>query len=140
MANLENLANREATQFKRGDPRTKAAARKSAEVRANKRQCKDLAKMILEQAAPMNPAQKKQMAKLLGITKDEVTIALVSIFQQGQKAMKGDLAALTFLRDTAGEKPKDNVDVSATVAAGDFVLEIGDEEDAEDQTEPADDQ
>lgn len=141
MANLDNFANHEATQFKKGDPRTKEAARRSAEVRAKKRECKELAKMILSQAAPMSTAQKKQMAKLFGISKEEVTIALVAIFQQGQKAMKGDLSALTFLRDTAGEKPKENVDVNAAIASGDFVLEIGgDDDDSDDQTEPEDDQ
>lgn len=69
--------------------------------------------------------------KNLGINPKQFDMQASAVLKQIEKATKGDLQALIFLRDTAGEKPVDKVDMTQTVS-GDFVLQIGGDDDAAD--------
>ena len=40
---------------------------------------------------------------------DEITIGTIATFAQAQKAIKGDLPSLVYLRDTSGQKPVENI-------------------------------
>ena len=46
----------------------------------------------------------------------KLTVSEISVLKVAKKAMKGDIAALQFLRDTAGEKPIEKVEVAADVS------------------------
>ena len=45
-----------------------------------------------------------------------LTVQQMSLIAQAQKAIKGDAQALAFLRDTAGEKPVERVEVNADIS------------------------
>ena len=45
-----------------------------------------------------------------------LTVSEISVLKVAKKAMRGDIAALQFLRDTAGEKPVEKVEVAADVS------------------------
>lgn len=45
-----------------------------------------------------------------------LTVGQAAVLAVAKKAKRGDVAALQFLRDTAGEKPVEKVEVSADVA------------------------
>ena len=100
----------------------------SGEARRKKKAMREMAGMVL--AAPV-PASKAKLSELIkmGFEADDVNVQLLSLLAVGKNAAKGDIAALTFLRDTAGEKPTGKVDVNQTVT-GNFVLEIVGEDDA----------
>lgn len=105
----------------------------SAKARQKKKAMRDAAEMILSlPAAP--PKQYEKMLDDLGVDLNEVDVQFLSLFAVAAKAMKGDSVALTFLRDTAGEKPVDKANLTHEMA-GDFVLEIvEDDQDAENKT------
>ena len=47
----------------------------------------------------------------------KLTVSEISILKVAKKAMRGDIAAIQFLRDTAGEKPVEQIEVSADIGA-----------------------
>lgn len=105
----------------RGKPFTKGEAQReiarkgaaaSNKVQREKRNCKQLASLILSAPAPVNEKQREELAKLLGVDAEEISINLVSTYAQAQKAAKGDLHALMYLRDTAGERPTERVEMN----------------------------
>lgn len=77
----------------------------SHEARRRKRTMRDLITQILQTPAPLDEKTRDKMCAMLGISSDELTFEMVSLFAQAQKAMKGDLPALVFMRDTIGEAP-----------------------------------
>lgn len=112
MPNPENLKNGVKTQFKRGDDAARRAGEKGNRSQKVQRDCRALAKMILESGAPISAKQKKAIADLLGLTVEEVTVNVAGTFAQAKRAIKGDRYAMEYLRDTAGEKPTENVAIS----------------------------
>ena len=99
--------------FKANDPRTKAAqskgGKKSAETKKFRR---DVQKLL--DAAPFKSKTFEQLKKLLGDNND-ITIRYCIIASMAEKAAKGDVQASIFLRDTAGEKPKEEIEHSGGV-------------------------
>lgn len=54
----------------------------------------------------------KNFAELKG---KNITVEQATLIAQIQKALKGDTAALAFLRDTSGQKPEDKMNFSGAV-------------------------
>ena len=90
----------------------KAGAVKSAETRRRKRAMKDsldlLLNMPLKSGKQCDVETVKNFAALKG---KNITVEQAMLIAQIQKALKGDTQALTFLRDTSGQKPEDNLNV-----------------------------
>ena len=103
--------------FKTGEERAREAGKRGARKRKIKRDCQSIAQMVLAAGAPLDEAAKEKIADLLGLTVEEVTINVVGTFAQAKKAAAGDLSALCYLRDTAGEKPLERVAVASTDSA-----------------------
>lgn len=103
----------EANKFKKGDPRSRKAAsnggKKSGEVRKFKRDVKRLL-----DAAPLKNKTFDALKEMVGEEKD-ITTRLCIIASMIDRAGKGDVQAATFLRDTAGEKPKEEIEHSGGV-------------------------
>lgn len=90
----------------------KAAARK----RRERKELREIAKIVL--SAPLDEGE---LDDIEGMTVEEypdhnITVAEASMFRIAKKALRGDIAALAFLRDTAGERPAEQVEVSTDVA------------------------
>lgn len=130
MANEQNLK-----PYKKGELSSEEAKRrgsKGGKAKAKKererKSMQELAKMILslpmrneslDDVEAFNELKKKvekEDGTLAEVAKN-MTVAQAALFAQANKAIKGDAHALTFLRDTAGEKPIEKVEVSGDIQA-----------------------
>lgn len=91
-------------------------AAKSTETRRRKRQMKDaletLMSMPLKSATEADLEQIRSMQELKGAN---ITVGEAIALAQVQKALKGDTTAAQFIRDTSGQKPKDEIDLTGAV-------------------------
>lgn len=101
----------------------KAAASKAGKAAAKKRrekkQMQEIAKIVLHMPFEGTDAQ---LDDLEGLSFEDypdrkLTVSEISILKVAKKAMRGDIAAIQFLRDTAGEKPLEQIEVSADIGA-----------------------
>ena len=93
----------------------KAAAKKLRE----KKQMQEIAKIVLHMPFEGTDAQ---LDDLEGLSFEDypdrkLTVSEISVLKVAKKAMRGDIAAIQFLRDTAGEKPVEQIEVSADIGA-----------------------
>ena len=135
MANEENLR----------PPRTKKEARKrganggkaSGKARREKRAMQELAKIILNTPVEGKPEELDDIEAMCfeDFPDKHLTVGERSLFAVAKKAQKGDIQAITFLRDTAGEKPVEKLEVSGDVekAAADIRAMIAAEKEKGDE-------
>lgn len=112
MANEQNLVqnNPNFTREQVEEIRRKGGQR-SAEVKKKKAALRDVTAIVLGSPAPMSETAIKKLAKQFGVPEKDITVQFIATLEQGKRAMKGDRAALEYLRDTAGERPKDSVEM-----------------------------
>ena len=82
------------------------------------RELQEIAKTVLHMPFEGTDAE---LDELEGMSFEEypdrrLTVSEISVLKVAKKAMRGDIAALQFLRDTAGEKPVEKVEVAADVS------------------------
>lgn len=113
MANNENLKNGIATQFKSGEQAAKSGAKGGKASGATKRRRKAMKDIVL--ALGKQDAPPKILAKLIqeGILAAGETCTMDEALMLAQygKALAGNTRAAEFVRDTGGQKPKDEVEV-----------------------------
>ena len=113
MANAENLKKGKATQFKSGKDAVengRKAGVASGASRRRKRAMRQAAAMLLNTQIPMNErgpfmGTMKTLLKTFGYTPDDATYQDALLAGIMLEAMKGDVRAAEFIRDTAGESP-----------------------------------
>lgn len=113
MANAENLKKGKATQFKSGKDAVengRKAGVASGASRRRKRAMRQAAAMLLNTQIPMNErgpfmGTVKTLLKTFGHTPDDATYQDALLAGIMLEAMKGDVRAAEFIRDTAGESP-----------------------------------
>lgn len=113
MANAENLKRGKATQFKSGEDAAengKKGGTASGASRRRKRAMRQAAAMLLNTQIPMNErgpfmGTVKTLLKTFGYTPDDATYQDALLAGIMLEAMKGDVRAAEFIRDTAGESP-----------------------------------
>lgn len=84
----------------------------SGEARREKKAMKDQINLLL--SLPLKDKKAIKQLQSLGIDTDNIDnqMALViSMWQQALKGGKGAVSAATFLRDTVGERPKEEIEV-----------------------------
>lgn len=118
MANEQNLIKptRDRTAKQRRESARKAG-KASAAKRRERKAMREMVRIVLDM-----PAGKGKLADIEALSMDEtleanLTVGQKAVLAVARKAVEGDVVALTFLRDTAGEKPADKVEVSGEVAA-----------------------
>lgn len=82
----------------------------SGEARREKKAMKDQIKLLL--SLPLKDEKAIEKLQALGIDTDNIDnqmAMVIAMWQQTLKGGKGSVAAATFLRDTAGEKPIEEV-------------------------------
>ena len=109
MANEQNLRPAE---YKLTLEEQKKGGIKSGEARRAKKGMQNIARWLLEM--PLNkdgktPEDIKSFSELAGVN---LTVEQAILIKQLQKAMKGDIQSATFVRDTSGQKPKENIGVT----------------------------
>lgn len=105
MPNPENLEKGKDTQFQTGEEQAKTAREggiASGEARRKKRDIRLALEMLLE----------KEFKDRSGNT---ITGAEAIAVKQFEKAMKGDTKAFEVVRDTAGQKPTDKIEMKTDV-------------------------
>ena len=87
-----------------------AAGKKSGEARRMKKTFRNIAKSILDLQAPEEVATKVKKF-FPGLPENEIDNRAAMICAQLARALEGDSKAFEVIRDTAGEKPTDRIEL-----------------------------
>jgi putative uncharacterized protein gbs1119 len=79
----------------------------SGKIRREKKQMKEIVNDLFSK--PVTNQKIIDKLKTLGYKDDEITNQIAITSSAFFKALKGDIKAMEFLRDTAGQKPKDEI-------------------------------
>ena len=82
---------------------------KSAEVRREKKKMKDALKSLLK--LPIKNGSLKDELKELGFEDEEMNNQLALLVSAYNRGLQGDIKAIEFIRDTIGEKPKEEIEL-----------------------------
>lgn len=91
----------------------KIAARggvKSGEARREKKRMKECINLLLN--LDVKNSKARETLKALGISEEDMTNEMAMMASVMNKAMKGDIQAVNFLRDTSGQMPANTINVS----------------------------
>ena len=116
MANEQNLLNGKATQFKTGEKQVEIArkgGKASGEAKRRKKEMRERLELLL--SMPINNGKGVDVDKIksfAAIKGKNITVEDAILIAITQKAMKGDISAGAFIRDTVGEKPTENKNVT----------------------------
>lgn len=115
MANEKNL--RPARTKKEARQRGANGGKASGKARRERKAMQELAKIILNTPVEGKPEELDDIEAMCfeDFPDKHLTVGERSLFAVAKKAQKGDIQALTFLRDTAGEKPVEKLEVSGDV-------------------------
>lgn len=117
MANERNLLRpkRDRTAEQRRESARKAG-KASAKARRERKAMSEIARIVLDM-----PLEAGDLKEIEGLSFEDypdanLTLGQAAVLAVAKKAKRGDVQALMFLRDTAGEKPVEKVEVSGDVA------------------------
>ena len=103
--NLRTLSPEEAR--KQGSKGGKA----SAKARRERKEMRDTFRNILDM--PLKPGELEEITTFQGANKLNVTVGEAIALVMASKAVKGDVKAAEFVRDTSGQRPTSRVQVTA---------------------------
>lgn len=89
---------------------SKRAGKRSGEVRRQRKLLKDLFKSLL--ATPIPQKELKEKIKEMGLSDEEKNYNTLLGMTTLNEALKGNMKAVEFIRDTIGEKPKEEITVN----------------------------
>ena len=119
MANNANLEKGKATQFKAGEEQAKIASKGGKASAAKRREKKTmeqslqiLLNLAVSDSTLTDPEDNDTFNKVKG---KNLTVQDKMLVEVIKKALKGDLKAIEFLRDTSGQKPVDKKNVKQDV-------------------------
>lgn len=119
MANNANLEKGKATQFKAGEEQAKIASKGGKASAAKRREKKTmeqslqiLLNLAVSDSTLTDPEDNDTFNKVKG---KNLTVQDKMLVEVIKKALKGDLKAIEFLRDTSGQKPIDKKNVKQDV-------------------------
>ena len=113
MANPENLIpNDQRTPSERRANASKAG-KASGEARRRRKNMQERCKFVL--GMPLKNGAVDEIMAFEEVKGANVTVEQAAVMAVANKAIRGDHAALAFLRDTAGEKPVEKVEVNSGV-------------------------
>lgn len=111
----QSLANLEKGKIKKGQlspeearRRGSMGAKKSTESKRQKKTMQELAQIMLRHRAPES-LKRKIKEFMPEMPAEDIDLCAAMLHMQIGNALKGDLKALEFLRDTSGEKPVDRI-------------------------------
>lgn len=107
LANEENLKPFGSGQLSESEEREMRSrgGKKSGETRRRKKTMKETAKMMLDMEIPAAGKELKAKLKAMGILEEDFTYQSAIMVGILNQAMKGNVKAAAFLRDTIGENP-----------------------------------
>lgn len=94
--------------------RAKKGGIASGEARRRKKTMRETLEAVLAmQVGDGKSTDIESITKFAQLKGKNITVQEAMIIAQAQKALKGDLQALQFIRDTMGQKPTDNMNLVA---------------------------
>lgn len=116
MANEQNLLKKEDRTPKQRRESARKAGKASGKARRERKAMQEIARIVLDM-----PLESGDLKDIEGLTFEDypdanLTLGQAAVLAVAKKAKRGDVQALQFLRDTAGEKPVEKVEVSGDVA------------------------
>lgn len=116
MANEQNLIPFTELTEKEQRELARKGGKASGKARREKKSMRESLEVILGMALKPGKAQDvEQIKNFAEIKGKNITVEQAMLIAQVQKALKGDTQALAFLRDTSGQKPDDNVNLTGAV-------------------------
>ena len=100
--------------------RGRAGGIASAESRRRKRDMRELFNDIL--SMPIAPGELADVQTIADVKGKNITVAEAIGFRIAQKAVGGDVRAAEFIRDTAGQKPAQGVQLTGSTEAASAAL------------------
>lgn len=98
---------------------TSKGGKASGEARRRKRDFKEIAQHILTMTVKNgSQADLEAIQSIADLKGQNITVADAIMIAITQNAMKGDIQSANYIRDITGQKPKDEVAVTATVNEG----------------------
>ena len=85
----------------------------SGETRKKKKLFKEQIELLL--SLPLKDKKTIKQLESLGVDADNIDNQMAMVISMWMKALKGDVNAFNTLRDTAGEKPQENINLSGNV-------------------------
>lgn len=112
MANKQNLLRpkRDQTAEERRES-ARRAGKASAEARRRKRDMRETFRDLLDM--PLKEGDLDEVTALAGANRKNVTVGEAIALIMANKAIKGDVRAAEFVRDTSGQRPTSSVQVTA---------------------------
>lgn len=88
----------------------------SGEAKRRKKSMRESLDILLSmQMKPGRSADIESIRDFANLKGKNITVEQAMLIAQIQKALKGDTQALSFLRDTSGQKPDDNVNLNGAI-------------------------
>ena len=110
MANEQNLIPANKRSLKEVRENASKGGIKSGEVRRQKKNMQEIAKYILSMSIQKGESYNiEQIQSLAELNGKNVSVDEAIIIKQVEKALKGDINSATFVRDTAGQKPIEQI-------------------------------
>lgn len=109
---------------------------KSAEVRKQKKQMKEVLGVLLDM--PMKKGKQvdvesvRDFASLRG---RNISVGDAILIAQIQRAMQGNVQSAEFIRDTSGQKPVEDINMSGQIGMVQIIDDVPDEDDDDDDIE-----
>lgn len=106
--------------FKKGDPKIAELARKGVQIREAKRAERKKMQLTLQSILKMSLKKGDSVTvddilDMEEAKKSNVSVQEAILIVMAQRAMQGDVQAAIFLRDTAGDKPTDKVELDSNL-------------------------
>lgn len=113
MANEQNLLRpkRDQTAKERRES-ARRAGKASAKARRERKEMRETFRNILDM--PLKPGDLEEIQTFQGANRLNVTVGEAIALVMASKAVKGDVKAAEFVRDTSGQRPTSQVQVTAT--------------------------
>lgn len=108
MKGLENLRTRDLTREELSEMGKKGGV-KSGEARRRKKNMKECLNLLL--SLDVKSPKVREQLKSLGILDEEMTNEMMLMVSALQKASKGDIQAMNFIRDTSGQQITNKVEI-----------------------------
>ena len=109
MANEQNLLKAENMTSAQLRERARKGGIASAKAKKERKQIKEQLELLL--SLPIKDKITKAEIRKLGIDTENIDNQMAMVISMWQKAVKGDVQAATFIRDSIGEKPDSKVNL-----------------------------
>ena len=110
MANEENLIPANKRSLKEVRENASKGGIKSGEVRRQKKTMQEIAKYILSMSIQNGEKHSvEEIQNLAEVKGKNISVDEAILLKQVEKALKGDINSATFVRDTAGQKPIEQI-------------------------------